>query len=83
MPDRAVSLPEGGIVVREIGSLSDHGGDIPTAYRHLRLFVVDGVLEAVVDGKSYRLQRGIFWIALVARSACGVLRPRHVPTCCS
>ena len=60
MPDRAVSLPEGGIVVREIGSLSDHGGDIPTAYRHLRLFVVDGVLEAVVDGKSYRLQRGDF-----------------------
>lgn len=71
MPDRAVSLPEGGIVVREIGSLSDHGGDIPTAYRHLRLFVVDGVLEAVVDGKSFSIRSSGFPLLTIVSLSAG------------
>lgn len=49
-----------GIVVREIGSGDDRGGHIPPSYRHASLFVIDGLLEADVDGTQYRLQRGAY-----------------------
>lgn len=57
---RVRKLPESGILFREIGSVSDGGGDIPPGYHHIKLFVIDGTIEVLIDGKGYVLQRGHF-----------------------
>ena len=57
---RESQQPESGIIVREIDCMSDHGGNIPSIYNHVSLFVVDGLLEATVNGKPYQLRRGCF-----------------------
>lgn len=57
---RESQQPESDIIVREIDCMSDHGGNIPSIYNHVSLFVVDGLLEATVNGKPYQLRRGCF-----------------------
>lgn len=63
------SQAETGIVCREIGISSDWEEEIPAGYVHVKLFVIEGMLETLVDGKSYALHRGD-WLDTVNRTVC-------------
>ena len=52
--------PQNGIFSREIGISSDWDKEIPAGYPHVKLFVIEGNLEIMVNGEPHAMQRGDF-----------------------
>ena len=52
--------PQNGIFFREIGISSDWDKEIPAGYSHVKLFVIEGNLEIMVNGEPHAMQRGDF-----------------------
>lgn len=56
LPADGVSLSQ--VVFLKIDAWDAPNADIPADYKHAKLFIIDGVMQACIGGENYTLQRG-------------------------